>query len=134
MSINIDLEEVDDKRLANVAFNTFFNIVERWSLSEEAIILLLGKPVPSLYEIWKQGRALEIDSNILTSVSSVIGIYRALHTLFEESEQADTWLHRPNQMFENKPALISLCSGELEGMYALRKYLDNQIYSFCLGY
>jgi hypothetical protein len=31
-------------------------------------------------------------------------------------------------MFGNKPTLISLCSGELEEMYALRKYLVNQIY------
>jgi uncharacterized protein (DUF2384 family) len=128
MPINIDLEEVDDKRLANVAFNTFFNIVERWSLPEETIILLLGNPEASQYEIWKQGEALEIDPNTLTRVSLVIGIYKALHTLFENSEQADTWLHRPNQMFGSKPALISLCSGELEEMYALRKYLDNQIY------
>jgi hypothetical protein len=80
------------------------------------------------YEIWKQGGALEIDSITLTRVSLVMGIYKALHTLFEDSEQADTWLHRPNQMFGSKPALISLCSGELEEMYALRKYLDNQIY------
>tara|TARA_B110000503_G_C7147228_1_gene413565 strand:- start:1954 stop:2340 length:387 start_codon:yes stop_codon:yes gene_type:complete len=128
MPINIDLEEVDDKRLAKVAFNTFFNIVERWSLTEETIIILLGNPRSSQFEIWKKGGALEIDSSTLTRVSLVIGIYKALHSLFEDSEQADTWLHRPNQMFENKPALISLCSGELEEMYALRRYLDNQIY------
>jgi uncharacterized protein (DUF2384 family) len=55
-----------------------------------------------------------MDPNTLTRVFLVICIYRALHTLFEDSEQADTWLHRPNQMFENKHALVSLCSGELE--------------------
>jgi uncharacterized protein (DUF2384 family) len=55
-----------------------------------------------------------MDPNTLTRVFLVICIYRALHTLFEDSEQADTWLHRPNQMFGNKPALVSLCSGELE--------------------
>jgi hypothetical protein len=97
-------------------------------LPEETIILLLGNPEASQYEIWKQGGALEIDSITLTRVSLVMGIYKALHTLFEDSEQADTWLHRPNQMFGSKPALISLCSGELEEMYALRKYLVNQIY------
>jgi uncharacterized protein (DUF2384 family) len=69
-----------------------------------------------------------MDPNTLTRVFLVICIYRALHTLFEDSEQANTWLHRPNQMFGNKPALVSLCSGELEEMYTLRKYLDNQIY------
>jgi hypothetical protein len=128
MPIKIDFDDVDDGSVAKVAFNAFFNIVERWSLNEEAIISILGNPTPSQYEIWKQGEALETDPNTLVIVSLVMGIYRALHTLFEDSEQADTWLHRPNQMYENKPALTSLCSGKLDEMYAMRKYLDNQIY------
>ena len=52
-----------------------------------------------------------------------------LNLAFKIAERYLIWqLHRPNQMFGNKPTLTSLCSGELEEMYTLRKYLVNQIY------
>ncbi|WP_425602086.1 antitoxin Xre/MbcA/ParS toxin-binding domain-containing protein [Stenotrophomonas chelatiphaga] len=67
-----------------------------------------------------------LESELLERISLLLGIYRALHTLFPRGQQADSWLRRPNAgiPFQGRSALELMCSGCLRDIAAVREYLD----------
>ena len=72
----------------------FFRIVETWKLKPEHAIVLLGQPSRSTYYQWKRGTvgsaAASID--LATRISHVLGIFKALETLYPHPELADRWV------------------------------------------
>ena len=68
----------------------------------------------------------DLRAQTMERVSYVLGIYRALHTIFPDQEQADGWLRRPNAsaLFKGRPALVLMCSGRLEDLASVRAHLD----------
>lgn len=66
---------------------------------------------------------------MLERISLVVGIYGALHTLFPDREQADTWIHRTNHAagFDGRSASELMAEGQLAGLQAVRAYLERQI-------
>ena len=61
-------------------------------------------------------------------ISYILGIYKALHLLFTEPSQANSWVRRSNAapMFGGKSALERMISGRLTDLSAVRQYLDAQ--------
>jgi hypothetical protein len=68
------------------------------------------------------GRAM-LNRDNLERLSLVIGIYRALHTLFQDDEQADTWIDRPSTDFGGEPARVRMTNGLLPDLVYVRQYL-----------
>lgn len=62
-------------------------------------------------------------------VGHVLGIYRALHTIFHEAERADGWLRRPNSapLFRGYAAMDLLLDGDINRLRDIRSYLDAQL-------
>ena len=62
----------------------------------------------------------------LLRVSYILGINKALHVLFPNPMQADTWIHRPNDGpdFDGKPAHQRMPVSGTEGLQDVRRYLD----------
>nr|WP_290590611.1 MbcA/ParS/Xre antitoxin family protein [Arenimonas sp. SCN 70-307] len=62
-------------------------------------------------------------------ISCVIGIYGALHTIFQDGKQADSWIKRPNAaaLFSGQTALHLMMGGQVTGLRAVRLYLDGQV-------
>lgn len=62
-------------------------------------------------------------------IGQIISIYRALHTIFRDPEQADSWVHRDNAsaIFRGEPAIKLMCSGEIGALEAVRDYLEAQL-------
>ena len=74
---------------------TYVRIADAWNLSNNEQRRLIGNPSASTYLRWKRDRvALRVDA--IERISSVLGIYKALHTLFPNAEQADAWIRKPN--------------------------------------
>ena len=123
-STNINLQTPES---AKTALKVFFNIMNEWHIYDTDQITLFGKPSQCVFDKWKCGEADTLDTAILERISYVIGIYKNLRLLFSEKEQANAWVHKPNEAFEGTFALDLMLSGNTIQLQAVRQYLDEQL-------
>lgn len=118
-------EAFNRDELAAPALRAFFAIADKWRLTLGQCRQLLGSPAEDLFLRWEQERAGPIPDDVLERVSYVLGIYKALHTLFTDASQADSWLKRANAapLFNGGTALEKMLIDELSGLRAVREYL-----------
>jgi hypothetical protein len=114
--------------LGGAALRTFFKLAEQWDLRIAEQRKLLGDPPESTFYKWKRHQEGALGRDTLERISYLLGIYKALQILFPNPEQADTWLHRPNQstLFGGHSALERMLSGNVADLYVVRQYLDAQ--------
>ncbi|HEJ4267109.1 MULTISPECIES: MbcA/ParS/Xre antitoxin family protein [Stenotrophomonas] len=108
------------------AIRAFFNLAAAWQLTEQERYSLLGEPDTTDYETWRLGLPERVTPEVVYRVSYMLGIYRALHTIFPDAGQADGWLKRPNKdkMFGGRSALDVMIADGPAGMMRVRDYLD----------
>jgi len=86
------------------ALKIFNNIAQAWGLNEQETRQLLG-------------------DDDLERISYVLGIYKALRTIFPTHEEAAAWPKKPNAAFGGRRALDLMLTDELS---EVRRYLDGQ--------
>lgn len=114
-------------RLSAVAAKTFANIASAWKLTLAEQCAAMGNVSKQTIYNWRQHpERARLSDDQLDRVSYLIGIYKALHIVFTRPEQADGWIRRPNSAapFGGKPAAELLFSGRMDGLIAVRRYLD----------
>ena len=121
-----DLTARDERaRLSRPALQAFFTIMSEWKVrDEDARALLGGVSNGPFYEMKRNpDRVLETDR--LTRVSYLIGIYKALHILHGDS-LADEWMRLPNSnpIFNGQTPLAYVIRGGLPAMQTVRRLLD----------
>lgn len=118
----------NERNRAGPAMKAFRQVADAWHLTDSEQSLILGQPVESVRAALHAGDVDELWSITFERVSYVLGIYRALHTLFPNQHQADGWIRRPNQasLFGGSTALSLMCSGQLHDLAAVRQYLEAQ--------
>ncbi len=107
---------------------SFFDIAEKWKLSAEEQMKLLGSPSRSTFYKWRKEGGLP-PQDTLDRISYILGIYKALHILFSDDNRADEWVRRPNNasMFGGMTALqFMLRDGRMVDLFKVRQYLDAQ--------
>lgn len=114
--------------LAGAGLRTFFNIAQKWGLSDDEARALLGSPAAAVYSRWKRDQEGAVPADTLKRISYILGIYKALHLLFTEPGQADSWLRRSNAapIFGGRSALDRMMAGHIADLSAVRQYLDAQ--------
>lgn len=118
------------RQLAGPGLRTFFNVAGAWKLTELEQIQILGLETSRTLQIWRDQPEQDIGAEALTRISYVLGIYKALHTLFGDPARADSWIQTPNQasMFAGLRPCETMCNEGLEGLRSLRTYLDAQVH------
>jgi hypothetical protein len=76
------------------ARRVFARIAALWSLSEDEQNAILCQPVEEAFQFDDGSGDVQIE--MLERVSYLIGIYRALHAIFPNDDQADRWIRRAN--------------------------------------
>jgi hypothetical protein len=116
------------KRISAPAMRTFLSIAKAWKLTVDEQRALLGWPAASTFHKYKAGDVGMLTFDILTRISLVLGIYKALHILYPDAELADRWLKLPNSnpLFGGKPAITRLSEGDIDGLYQVRRLLDSR--------
>jgi hypothetical protein len=91
---------------------------------EDARALLGGVSNGPFYE-WKRKPDRVIDTDRLTRISYLIGIFKALQILHGRAI-ADQWVHLPNQnaIFAGETPLAFMKRGGLPAMQTVRRLLD----------
>lgn len=117
---------VDPATAAAPAFRTFFRIAERWRLSADEQMTLLGIPSRSTYYKWRHEPPARLSPDLLERLSYLFGIYKDLQVLLPEPAAADAWVRKPNgaPLFGGRSALERMLSGHVADLYVVRQYLD----------
>jgi len=105
----------------------FKAICDKWGLTEDQRLVLLGKPGRSTYYNWMGAKSIELNPDTLERISYILGIYKALHILLPD-EAADRWIQRPNRdpQFGGRPAIEFMLRGRVADLLRVRDYLDTQ--------
>lgn len=112
--------------LESTALKMFFRICDRWGLSVADQLILLGKPPRSTFFMWKNKGTGHLSVDVLDRISHIAGIYKSLRILLPNSDQANSWINRPNKapLFNGATALDRLRSGSMADLFIVRQYLD----------
>jgi hypothetical protein len=114
------------RRLSGPGMRTFLGVAAAWGLSVEEARGLLGWPAASTFHKYKAGDVGALPYDMLTRISLVLGIYKALHVLYPERDLADRWVRLPNAnpMFGGRAALALMVEGGIDGLTQVRRLLD----------
>jgi hypothetical protein len=103
----------------------FFKIAERWKLSTDEQIILLGSPGRSTFFKWKkEGGNLPNDTT--ERLSHILSIWKALRILFTQNEHGEAWINKRNDYWDGQTALQIMLGGEMSALLAVRQYIDAQ--------
>jgi hypothetical protein len=119
---------IDRKGLSGPALRTFFRIADRWGLSVDEQMTLLGVTARSTFFKWKKSAGALLPKDTLERISYILGIYSALQILLPDAAAADAWVKRPNAapLFGGGSALGRMLSGQVADLFVVRQYLDAQ--------
>lgn len=119
------------REMAGPGLRTFFRICEKWGVSPERQVLILGCRDGTILDAWQRGDYAEVSDDVLIRISYVLGIYRALHTIFPDARNADSWVTAPNSapIFAGRSAIDMIVEGGGGGLASVRSYLEAQVNS-----
>ena len=112
-------------RLSPAALKAFFNLAVRWKLRDEDARALLGGVSNGPFYEMKRDPERTLDTDRLTRVSYLIGIFKALNILHSQA-LADEWVKLPNAnpLFAGRTPLEYMIRGGLPAMLNVRRLLD----------
>jgi hypothetical protein len=122
----IDLTSRSERdRLSASALKAFFRIVDRWAIRDEDARSLLGGVSNGPYYTWKKQPERLLDADVLTRISYLIGVFKALNILYGE-KLADEWVRLPNsnRIFGGRTPLDYMVRGGVPAMQIVRRLLD----------
>lgn len=121
-----DLTKKEEReRLSPAALKAFFKIVETWKVRDEDARILLGGLSNGPYYKWRKEPDRTLDADVLTRISYLIGIFKALNILYGET-LADEWVRLPNRnpIFGGKTPLAYMMSGGVPALQTVRRLLN----------
>lgn len=113
-----------DERFHVAAVRAYFEITRELQLSTADAYTLIGSPERDVFDAWQRGEEgprMTVDE--MRTVSFLLRIHSALHTLFPDNEQAVAWVHSPNTHFGDKTPLDVMLVGRIEDV---QQHLDAQ--------
>jgi hypothetical protein len=122
----VDLStKAERERLSPSAIKAFLNIMERWGVRDEAARALLGGISNGQYYEMKKKPERTLNTDTLTRISYLVGIFKALNILYSEP-LADAWVqrHNTNRIFGGERPLTYMMKGGLAAMQTVRRLLD----------
>ena len=122
----VDLTSKKEReRLGPAAGRTFFNIMTRWNIRDENARMLLGGISNGPFYEMKKNPDRVLDTDRLTRISYLIGIFKALNILYSE-KLADSWVQLPNgnPIFAGQTPVAYMVKGGLPAMQTVRRLLD----------
>lgn len=113
------------ERLSAPGLKTFFTIMGRWEARDDEARALLGGVTNGPFYEMKRNPARVLDTDRLTRISYVVGIYKALHILHGDA-LADEWVRLPNRnpIFGGQTPLAFMIRGGLPALQTVRRLLD----------
>ncbi|MFT5438856.1 MAG: hypothetical protein ACI9MJ_000717 [Alphaproteobacteria bacterium] len=109
---------------AAAGLKAFFVLADYWKLNRESARILLGRPSERTYYNWKAGQVAMPSHDTMSRLGYLLGIHRALRTLFSNPENVYGWITRENDDFNGQSPLQRMLGGEITDLAYVRQYLD----------
>lgn len=103
----------------------FFEIAERWDLSTDQQITLLGSPGRSTFFKWKKEGG-NLPNDTVERLSHIVSIWKALRILFTRDDRGEAWINRANDYWDGQSALEVMLGGKMADILKVRQYVDAQ--------
>lgn len=105
-----------------VVWKSLANLVHRFELKESEARILMGDMPRSTYTTAKA----KLNRDQKERVSYLLGIYKSLRILFDDGEQARTWINRQNELppFNGLTPKAYMLEGGIVRLAEVRKFLD----------
>jgi hypothetical protein len=108
---------------AAALFKAALNLFSRWGVNDEQGSVILDLPRRT-FARWKTGEIGRISRDGQARLSILMGIHKALRTIFRESTRAYAWIKTPNAAFQGRSALEVMLGGEMADLMRVRRYVD----------
>lgn len=118
------------RRLSGPGLRVFQTIADLWDLTEDERLLVLGMPSRSAYYGWtkaaREHSDVTLPADMLTRISAVLGIHKALRILFASEREGIEWLRGPHgaPVFGGQPPIAIATAGTQDGLMMVRRFLD----------
>ena len=116
------LEPLTEQEAAAL-FRAALNLFRLWGVSDDRASVILDLPRRT-FARWKAGDIGRIGRDGQARLSNLMGIHKALRTLFREPTRGYAWIKAPNEIFEGRCALDVMLGGDLTDLMRVRRYLD----------
>ncbi len=125
---------VDDAPLAMAASlpeiqatqRAIIRLFDHWGVTDAEASVLLGDLSPRTFQRWKAGQLGRVGIDLVTRMSNLLGIHKALRLLFDDAARGYRWIHAANAAFGGKSALAVMLAGQITDLMRVRRYLDAQ--------
>jgi hypothetical protein len=113
------------ERLSGPGLKAFFSMMDRWKVRDEDARALLGGVSNGPFYEMKKAPDRVLDTDRLTRISYLIGIFKALQILHARP-LADEWVQLANghPIFAGETPLAYMIRGGLPAMQTVRRLLD----------
>ncbi len=101
-------------------------LFEHWDVTDAEASVLLGDLSPRTFQRWKAGHFGRAGVDLVTRMSNLLGIHKALRLLFADAERGYRWVRAANAAFGGKSALAVMLGGQITDLMRVRRYLDAQ--------
>tara|TARA_R110002094_G_scaffold11022_2_gene20920 strand:- start:268 stop:657 length:390 start_codon:yes stop_codon:yes gene_type:complete len=122
---SLNTEGNHERGLVPAELAAFFTIADRWGLSTDEQIKLLGSPGRSTFFKWKKDCS-SLPADTSERLSHILSVWKALRILFADDSQSEAWIKRKNEFFDGDSALDVMLRGRVVDLYSVRQYLDAQ--------
>jgi Protein of unknown function (DUF2384) len=101
-------------------------LFDHWGIGDQDASLLLGDLSPRTYQRWKAGQYGRAGVDLITRMSNLIGIHKALRLIFTDPARGYGWVRAANAAFDGRSALAVMLGGQITDLMRVRRYLDAQ--------
>jgi hypothetical protein len=109
---------------ARAMLRAVLNLLEKWELSKEEKLVLLGRPSDRTFQRWRAGEIGSLPNDTVYRLGDLLGIHKALRYMFTDVERTYAWVKRLNDVFGGKSALDIMLQGAPSDISRVRAYLD----------
>ena len=109
---------------ARAMLRAVLTLFEKWGLSTEEKLVLLGGSSERTLQRWRAGEIGPIAGDTVYRLGDLLGIHKALRYMFTEVERSYAWVRRPNAAFGGKSALDVMLQGAPVDIARVRAFLD----------
>ncbi len=117
---------MSSQEISKVGLKVFFNIMDEWNIDIEDQKVLLAVSSEKQFDNMKRETPFELPHPSLVRVSHIIRIYKLLRILFPTVNQANQWVHKPNDFLNGETALSEMLKGDTRHLEKITEYLTEQ--------
>jgi len=111
---------------ARAMLRAVLNLFDKWGLSKDEKLVLLGRPSDRTFHRWRAGEIGSLPNDTVYRLGDLLGVHKALRYMFTDVERVYAWVKRPNAVFGGMSALDIMLQGAPSDISRVRAYLDGE--------